>query len=164
MKSFLKASVVFLLLAVFLSGCRAVPPSSPAITSIAPDQGCPGDVVTITGSGFGDAQGRSKVTFASCTEGSQVEARVLSWSRTEIRVEVPYGVCSGKVTVTVNGAESNGVDFTVGDECPLLPAPTLTPAPTVTPAPEPTSSFPYIPPPTNVPPPEPIPTPNLPKL
>jgi len=71
-------------------------------------------VITISGKDFGDSQGSSFVLFNF--NFNNVKALVSdyqSWSNTQIKVKVPVGVRSGKVSVTVNGIKSNEVNFTV---------------------------------------------------
>jgi uncharacterized repeat protein (TIGR01451 family) len=63
--------------------------------------------VTVTGSNFGTSQGSSTVTF------NGVGVTITGWSDTQITVTVPAGSTTGPVVVTVNGAPSNGVPFTV---------------------------------------------------
>jgi hypothetical protein len=82
---------------------------APSITSLTPNSGPVGTMVTIAGSNFGATQGNSTVLF----KGTGVSATVNSWSNTSIVVIVPTGATTGNVTVTVNGALSNGVTFTV---------------------------------------------------
>jgi YD repeat-containing protein len=86
----------------------------PAITSLTPNQGPIGQVVTIAGSNFGATQGASTVRFGTRT------ATVSSWSSTSITATVPAMATTGNVTVTVRGTASVGVSFTV------LPTPTIT--------------------------------------
>jgi len=101
-------------LALFaLSGCEngGAPLSTPSleppsITEVHPTCGAPGETVVIKGTGFGDTQGGSVVTF------NGVPAEVLSWSSTQITVLVP-ATTTGDIVVTVNGVSSNGVRFTV---------------------------------------------------
>ncbi len=80
-----------------------VPP--PNITSLTPQLGPVGTVVTVTGTAFGASQGNSTVTF------SGVAATPTSWDDTSIVVPVPAGAIAGNVIVTVNGVSSNGVTF-----------------------------------------------------
>jgi IPT/TIG domain len=63
--------------------------------------------VTITGTGFGDAQGNSTVTFNSTL------AAPSSWSDISISVYVPAGATTGPVIVNVAGTNSNSIVFTV---------------------------------------------------
>ncbi|MBM2813596.1 MAG: hypothetical protein HW421_358 [Ignavibacteria bacterium] len=88
---------------------------SPKISSINPTSAQIGDEITITGSGFGATQGTSIVSFGAITA-----TNYTSWSATEIKVKVPVGASSGKLSVTANSQKSNEVDFT------LIIGPTIT--------------------------------------
>ena len=83
------------------------------VTGLNTNSGPVGAPVTITGTGFGAAQGSSTVTFNGAT------AVISSWSASGISVTVPSGATSGNIVVTVSGASSNGANFTV------LPAPVI---------------------------------------
>src|SRR5439155_1096143 len=74
-----------------------------------------GTSVTIAGANFGATQGSSTVKF------NGIAAAPTSWSATSIVVPVPAGATTGNVVVTVGGAASNGVSFTV-----TVPAPSIT--------------------------------------
>ena len=80
---------------------------APSITSLAPASGPVGTLVTINGTNFGASTGTSSVTFNGTT------AMPGPWSATSIVVPVPAGATTGNVVVTVGGAASNGVGFTV---------------------------------------------------
>lgn len=82
--------------------------STPNISALSPSSGPVGTVVTISGTNFGAQRGASTVTFAG------TGATPTQWSNTAIVADVPAGVATGSVIVTVNGAASNGVTFTVG--------------------------------------------------
>ncbi len=88
----------------------------PIVTSISPDSGPVGCEATITGSGFGENQG--KVTF------SGIAAICKSWEDEEIVAAVPTGARTGEVRVATAGGDSNPIGFTV-----LEPAPGPPPAP-----------------------------------
>jgi len=88
----------------------------PTITSITPDEEQVGDPVTIAGTGYGAAQGASTVTFDGVDAGTAI-----SWSDTEIIINVPVGATTGDVIVTVDGLPSPGEPFTVlGDPAIIL--------------------------------------------
>ena len=87
------------------------------ITSLSPNIGLPGDVVTIGGTAFGATQGTSTVKFNGIT------ATPTSWNATTIVTPVPAGTTTGNVVVTIGGQASNGVVFTVS---PPVPSETLT--------------------------------------
>jgi hypothetical protein len=82
-----------------------IPP--PTISNVAPLSGIAGQSVTITGTNFGTTQGTSSVTFNGAT------ATPTNWGATSIVVPVPVAAATGNVVVTVSGAASNGVPFTV---------------------------------------------------
>ncbi len=100
------------------------PPSTggaaiPAITSLSPTSGGVGTSVTITGANFGASQGSSTVTF----NGTSASVCSTCWGATSIVVPVPSGATTGNVVVTVGGAASNGVSFTVTSGCAPPSAP-----------------------------------------
>jgi len=80
----------------------------PTIFYLSPSSGPVGSPVAIKGWNFGDTQGSSTVKF------NGVVAAVASWSKSEIRVNVPSAATSGSVMVTVGGVVSNPVPFTIG--------------------------------------------------
>ncbi|MGH9331934.1 MAG: beta strand repeat-containing protein [Vicinamibacterales bacterium] len=82
-------------------------PIPPSITTLNPTSGPVNWPVTISGSNFGATQGSSTVAF------NGTAATATSWSTTSIGVTVPPGATTGPVVVTVGGAASNGVPFTV---------------------------------------------------
>jgi len=84
-----------------------VTPSNPNITGLSPTFGAVGTTVTISGTGFGDIQGNSVVTF------NGKAAVPTAWSATSITASVPAGASAGSVVVTVGGVASNGVNFSV---------------------------------------------------
>src|SRR5579863_9177510 len=81
--------------------------AAPTITSLSITSGIVGAQVTITGTGFGSAQGSSTVQFNGMT------ATASTWTDTSITVAVPSGATSGNVIVNVGGVNSNGESFTV---------------------------------------------------
>lgn len=102
-------SLTIILAVVFIScsGDKGTDtPKTPQITSIIPSSARIGDTVTITGLNFGTSRGSGFVSFtgANATD-------YLSWNDTEIKLKVPVGTTTGKVSVTVNGVKSNEVDF-----------------------------------------------------
>src|SRR5579864_347757 len=81
---------------------------APSITSLAPNTGAVGSVVTISGSNFGSTQGNGGVKFGT------LAATISSWSSTSIVATVPTGAVTGSVVVTAaGGVASNGSTFTV---------------------------------------------------
>lgn len=79
------------------------------INSISPFYGTPGTSVTISGSGFGTAQGAGKLKFGTA---QPIEAtQIISWSNTKVIAVVPSGVISGEVFIELNGLRTNTVNF-----------------------------------------------------
>lgn len=81
---------------------------TPVITNINPSSGPAGTSVTITGTGFGDSQRSSTVSFAGTSA-----TTISSWSDTQIVCTVPSGAASGNVVVTVNFAASGGYPYSL---------------------------------------------------
>src|SRR5882762_1041488 len=111
-----RAIVVLLLLAsnfaLLNTGCSSGGQASstalvPNITSLNPASAVAGTSVTIAGTNFGASQGNSTVSF------NGTAATPTSWNATSIVVAVPAGATTGNVVVTVGGAASNGMAFTV---------------------------------------------------
>ena len=82
-------------------------PLAPTIYALSPNVGTAGTSVTVTGANFGSLQGSSALTF------NGLPAAIASWSATSIVTSVPTSATTGPVVVTVNGAASLGVTFTV---------------------------------------------------
>ena len=89
-------------------------PISLSIASLSPNRGSVADRVVISGTGFGAPQGGSKVTF------NGIVAQISNWSATSITATVPPNSPSGFVIVTVNGAQTNGVTFKIGEVSRVL--------------------------------------------
>src|SRR5207248_3310195 len=81
--------------------------TAPVIAWINPNSAFMGDIVTISGSSFGTAQGNSTVTFAGLI------ATPTNWTDNTIVVPVPFAALTGNVVVTVGGVASNAVNFAV---------------------------------------------------
>lgn len=97
-------------------------PAPLALTSFSPTTitAGTGSVLTITGSGFGATQGTGVVQFRNANNGgssyiSPLATQYLSWSDTEIQVEVPTAAGTGDIRVvqgvTYTSAGSLTVDF-----------------------------------------------------
>ena len=92
------------------------PPPGSSIT-LTPASGPPGQVFTITGSGFGQTQGTSTVTFG----GTSVTVCSTCWSATTItNLNVPATLAAGSYPVAVN------VNGTVVGQAPFLVIPQIT--------------------------------------
>ena len=70
-------------------------PPTPTIDTLSPDNGPIGTRVTIQGSNFGDSRGSGYVDFAGVT----IASDVVSWSDTQIVVDVPSNAPDGYVRV-----------------------------------------------------------------
>jgi len=101
-------SVVVTVGGVASNGVQFTVLPTPNIKSLSPTSGKVGAAVTISGTNFGSTQGSSTLTF----NGTKATS-FTSWSASTIKVKVPSGATTGNVVVTVNGAASNGVKFTV---------------------------------------------------
>ena len=88
-------------------------PVPPAITSVDPAAARINAGVTVTGANFGPTRGSSTLTF------NGTPATPGNWTNTHITAPVPAGATSGPVVVTVGGAASNGLAFTVESESNL---------------------------------------------
>jgi len=80
----------------------------PNIANINPTSGYIGDDVLITGTNFGATQDTSIVSFKG-----KNAIDYTSWSDTQIKIKVPAGASTGKLSATVHGIKSNELDFTV---------------------------------------------------
>ncbi len=89
----------------------------PQLTAVAPAKGYAGQMLTLTGSGFGWAAGAVRWGGASC--------RVLTWAPERVTAVISDGVGPGTAAVTLdaNGRSVTGGSFTV-----VAPALTITPA------------------------------------
>ena len=96
----------FLLPIVLLSGCRE---QTPEITSISPRIGRMGEVLTIRGSGFGNARNESYVTIGGT---SPTSSSYVSWKNSEIAVKIPEFGEAGLVYVFRGRKKSNPALFT----------------------------------------------------
>ncbi len=80
--------------------------AGPHIDALSASSAPAGDAITITGSGFGAAQGTGWVTFGGAV------AHVVSWSDTSVTAIVPINAPAGYVGVAQGGIMSNGKYFT----------------------------------------------------
>jgi RHS repeat-associated protein len=78
-----------------------------SVTSVSPNTGVAGSIVTIQGTGFGGQQSNSTVDFYG------TPAAIQSWTDTQIHAIVPPGTASGSVNVTVAGTIAYGPQFTI---------------------------------------------------
>lgn len=82
--------------------------AQPEIVAFDPAKGAPGDVVTITGKHFSAAEAGNTVLF------NGIPATITTVSNTELKVIVPEGAGTGKLSVTARGYTGTSADvFTV---------------------------------------------------
>ncbi len=82
--------------------------NAPYIDHLEPAQGVTGDIVRLKGEKFGNNPDIVKVMMGGR------EATIMEIEESSVVVWVPYGAETGEVTVAVDGAVSNPVDFLVG--------------------------------------------------
>jgi len=80
----------------------AVIPVGPIIVAVSPAESKVGGELTVTGVGFGVAQGKSRLNI-----GGVDAVKVTAWSDTAIRALVPAGAITGPVRATVSGIDSS---------------------------------------------------------
>jgi hypothetical protein len=95
--------------------------NTPSITSITPTSGVSGTSVTITGSGFGSAQG-SGIVWIGSTQGL-----VVSWTDTQVVATVDSNAVSGIVRIQQNGIWSNALSFKVPPSLGTSPSVNINP-------------------------------------
>jgi uncharacterized protein (TIGR02145 family) len=87
------------------------------VDGISPNQGKIGDIITITGTGFGDSRGSNYVAFKrSNSLANAIQAiDYPEWTDEEIQVRVPSGLSagSGQLMLNLGGYLSNTIDFKV---------------------------------------------------
>ena len=90
--------------------------SEPEIRSIAPQIGAPGSVMTISGSSFGSERNTSFVEIGGA---SLTSSSYLSWSSTEIKIQLPANVQDGLVYVVTKRGRSQPVVFANKNNLPM---------------------------------------------
>jgi len=98
-------SASLVLFVLLLVSCNT---KSPVISSIDPKIGRMGEVITLSGNGFGESREESYVTIAGI---SPTNSSYYLWQDDLIMVRVPESGESGLVYAHVNGKKSNGVLF-----------------------------------------------------
>ncbi len=89
---------------------------APAIDGLKPSSALIGEACSLVGSGFGLQPGISLLWFSD-KDGLQVPVppeNIVSWSDTKIVLNVPFGVTSGPVGITVDDQASNTAEFHLG--------------------------------------------------
>ena len=80
----------------------------PKISNIFPSIVKVGDILTITGSGFGTSSSSNKVILNSL-----IVSNFINWSSKEIKIKVPDEAGAGKICVIINNQKSNEVEYWV---------------------------------------------------
>lgn len=109
---------------------NAEPASGPFISDFDPEEGAPGQYVTISGSGFGNKKGASKVFFNGVEADYSFPAICADsvWSDNQIIVKVPAGGTDGLISVKAGSAAAvttaalTPSDFDVNAALPLRPS------------------------------------------
>ena len=112
----LRALVLSSLIGFAFWGGRASA-QGPTISGISPTSGPEGTAVTITGSGFGSAQGTSTLSLSGTT------ATASTWTDSTIVAVVPSGAPSGTFSVTVNNTTVTSPTFKLKPRSSNLPLP-----------------------------------------
>jgi hypothetical protein len=94
--------------------------SAPNITGIQPNTAHAGngEIVSILGNGFGNAQGNGTVSFRNADDGGQTFVAApadayLSWSNNEIKIKIPTGAGTGPVQVSQIGTATSSAVLTI---------------------------------------------------
>ena len=114
LRALVPAVALAVLLGVLLLGSRSRPP---VIDTASPRIGHGGDVLIVTGRGFGAERTGGQVVIAGVAPTS---GAYLEWSAERISVRVPQEVRSGFVYVVAGGHRSNGVLFANRDHLPRV--------------------------------------------
>ena len=115
-RALVPAAALIVLLAVLLLGSHS---RAPVVEAADPPIGHGGDVLIVTGRGFGAARDGGQVLIAGVAPTSSA---YLEWSAERISVRVPEEVRSGFVYVVAGGRRSNGVLFANRDYLPRVGA------------------------------------------
>ena len=113
-RALVPSAALAVLLAVLLLGSHSRPP---VIEAADPRIGHGGDVLIVTGRGFGAERDGGQVLIAGVAPTSSA---YLEWSGERISVRVPAEVRSGFVYVVAGGRRSNGVLFANRDHLPRV--------------------------------------------
>ncbi len=107
-----------MLLALVISNLffRGAVDKEPELESISPQIGAPGSIMTISGSGFGNERDTS---FVEIGGSSLTSSSYLSWSSTEIKVQLPANVQDGLVYVVTKRGRSQPEVFANKDNIPI---------------------------------------------
>lgn len=95
---------------------RGTVDKEPELESISPQIGAPGSVMTISGSDFGNERDTS---FVEIGGSSLTSSSYLSWSSTEIKIQLPANVQDGLVYVVTKRGRSQPEVFANKDNIPI---------------------------------------------
>lgn len=109
-------AIVAIVFVIIIIAIR-IPTTSPSITSINPKIGIPGDIMVITGSGFGDTRDTSYVEIGGF---SMTSSSYLSWTDTQIKLLLPADVQDGLVYVVTRNGQSEPVIFANRESIPVV--------------------------------------------
>lgn len=90
--------------------------SEPKIESMTPQIGSPGSIMSITGTGFGDERDTS---FVEIGGSSITSSSYLSWTSSEIRIQLPANLQDGLVYVVTKKGRSQPVVFANKEKVPV---------------------------------------------
>ena len=95
---------------------EVTPLPTPSITSISPESGIIGTMVTIVGENFGETSNEVKIAFGA------TNANISSFSKNKIKVIAPTGATGSKVNVTVTSGDktSNVKEFLYTELTPTI--------------------------------------------
>ena len=108
--------IVLLALVISTLFFRGAVDKEPELESISPQIGAPGSIMTISGSGFGNERDTS---FVEIGGSSLTSSSYLSWSSTEIKVQLPANVQDGLVYVVTKRGRSQPEVFANKDNIPI---------------------------------------------
>ena len=108
--------IVLLAIIISLVFFNTVDDDEPEIKSISPQIGAPGSVMTINGSGFGNERDTS---FVEIGGSSLTSSSYLSWSATEIKIQLPANVQDGLVYVVTKRGRSQPEVFANKNNIPM---------------------------------------------
>lgn len=130
MKNFnriLKMVLICFLTVSTITSCKkgsvTTPPELPIVTNVQPKNPKPGDVVNISGTGFGTTATDVKVTI-----GSQI-ITITSVTATEIKFTLPTGITAGDIAVAIKNIIASNIDpqkATITPQQTVLPVATIT--------------------------------------
>ncbi len=89
----------------------------PIVDSLSRYRGETGDEVTIYGKYFGNDKNAGYVLFNTQKTSA---GDIISWTTNEITVKIPAGATSGKLKVYVGNKGSDGIDFVIGANEPVI--------------------------------------------